>query len=68
MANHPKGQHRVHCTFADANLRGTCPHYAAGHYGYECRGFEQAITHFGNLTVYHCKHDQPRPEQAHLPL
>lgn len=68
MAKHPKGQRRVHCSFVDANLRGTCPHYKPGHYGYECRGFEQAVTEFGNLTIFHCKHDPPGAEQTHLPI
>jgi len=33
MACRPKGQRRVPCSFHDANLRGTCPHYRPGHYG-----------------------------------
>lgn len=68
MARHPKGQHRAYCSFTKANLKGTCPYYKPGHYGYECRGFEQAITVFGSQTIYHCKYEPPKPDQTRLPL
>lgn len=68
MAKHPKGQGRIHCTFLNANLAGTCPHYIPRHYGRQCRAYDQGTTRFGNLTIYHCRHDPPRAEQIHLPL
>jgi len=67
MPKHPRGQHRLNCTFINANLRGTCPHYVPGHYGLECRGFDQGTTTFGNLTIYHCRHDPPKCAQVYLP-
>lgn len=68
MTKHTKARPRGYCSFVAATLKHTCPHYKPGHHGYECRGFEQGITHLGSRTVYHCRHDPPRQQPIHLPL